>query len=67
MTATPPPSAGYSKRPLADKLGIKAGMRLAILDAPDGYERTLGALPDGVQPFDSLADKLDFIQYFVRE
>ncbi len=52
MSANPPASAGYSKRPLADKLGIKAGMRVAILNAPEGYERTLGALPEGVQAFD---------------
>lgn len=67
MTASPPPSAGYSKRPLADKLGIKAGMRVAILDAPDGYDETLGALPDGVQPLDALASDLDFVHYFVKE
>ena len=66
MIATPP-SAGYSKRSLADKLGIKAGMRIAILNAPDGYDRTLGALPGGVQPLDALADNLDFIHVFVKE
>lgn len=67
MSVNPPPSAGYSSHSLADKLGIKAGMRAAILHAPDGYDRTLGALPGGVQPLDSLADNLDFIHVFVRE
>lgn len=43
------PSAGYSGTPLAKKLGIKAGERLALLAAPDGFIRLLGALPDGVR------------------
>jgi len=66
MTANLPASAGYSKRPLADKLGIKAGMRIAILNAPDGYAETLGALPDGVQVLDGLEKNLDFVHDFVR-
>lgn len=64
MTATP--SAGYSKRSLADKLGIKAGMRVAILNAPDGYDQTLGVLPGSVQLLDTLAPNLDYIQVFVK-
>ena len=34
--------AGYSKRPLAAKLGIKAGVAMAIIDAPDGFENLIG-------------------------
>ncbi|MCC6802163.1 MAG: DUF3052 domain-containing protein [Anaerolineae bacterium] len=41
-------------------------MRVAILNAPDGYDRTLGTLPGGVQLLDLLADRLDFIHVFVR-
>lgn len=67
MSSNPLPSAGYSKRSLIDKLGIKAGMRVAILNAPDGYEQTLGALPDGIQALASLEPDLDFIHDFVRE
>jgi len=37
-----------SGRPLAQKLGIKEGMTIAVLDAPEGIEATLGPLPDGV-------------------
>ncbi len=41
--------AGYSGTPLPRKLGIKPGHRVALLGAPDGFEReTLGELPDGV-------------------
>jgi hypothetical protein len=40
--------AGYSGAPLPAKLGIRAGATLALLDAPDDLDRTLGRLPDGV-------------------
>lgn len=40
--------AGYSGTPLPRKLGIKPGHRVAFVGAPDGFERILGALPDGV-------------------
>jgi hypothetical protein len=40
--------AGYSPTPLPKRLGIKPGMRVALLHAPDGIEATLGALPDSV-------------------
>ena len=40
--------AGYSGTPLPRKLGVKEGHRLALLRAPDGFERTLGELPGGV-------------------
>ena len=38
--------AGYSDTPLAEKLGIKEGARLAILGAPDGF--TIDSLPPAV-------------------
>jgi len=41
--------AGYSKTPLAQKLGIKEGHTLALLSAPADFERTLGKLPAGVR------------------
>ena len=41
--------AGYSGTPLARKLGIKAGARVALVRAPDGFEETLEPLPDGVR------------------
>lgn len=40
--------AGYSGKPLPDKLGIKAGHRIALLDAPPDFDETLGALPADV-------------------
>jgi hypothetical protein len=53
--------AGYSGTPLVQKLGIKAGHRVGLLNAPEEFERTLGPLPEGAattrpaagkQPFD---------------
>jgi hypothetical protein len=40
---------GYSGTPLPRKLGIKAGYRVALWGAPQGFETTLGGLPDGVR------------------
>jgi hypothetical protein len=42
--------AGYSGTPLAQKLGIKSGHRLALAHAPAGFTATLGELPPGVRP-----------------
>ena len=41
-------ATGYSGTPLPRKLGIKAGARVALIGAPDGFDSTLGELPDGV-------------------
>ena len=51
--------AGYSGRSLASKLGIKPGMRAALVKPPDGYP-----LPDGVDLVDLPAEALDFIHLF---
>jgi hypothetical protein len=41
-------AAGYSGSPLPRKLGIKPEARLALVDAPAGFDETLGELPPGV-------------------
>lgn len=58
--------AGYSKKSLVEKLGIKPGAKIAILNAPADYEITLGPLPDGVECVESIQSgaELDFIQFF---
>jgi hypothetical protein len=40
--------AGYSGTPLARKLGIKEGMAVASIDAPDDFAALLDPLPGGV-------------------
>ncbi len=59
--------AGYSKRSLVEKLGIKPGSNIIFLNAPDGYDAVLGALPADVFVAGSLGSKLDFIQFFIKE
>lgn len=61
--------AGYSGTPLPTKLGIKPGMRVALLHAPDGIEATLGPLPDGVRLQHGLRrnQRVDLIVGFVTE
>jgi len=56
--------AGYSHRSLVDKLGIKPGTRIAILNAPRGYRTTLGKLPNGVTVTSTARGALPFIQFF---
>lgn len=56
--------AGYSHRSLIEKLGIKAGMRIAIVHAPRGYRTTLGKLPPGVTVTTTPRGTLPFIHFF---
>jgi hypothetical protein len=59
--------AGYSKRSLIDKLGIKSGFKIAILQPFSEYERLLGPLPDGVTQINAPSGALDFIRLdFIR-
>ena len=57
-------SAGYSKRTLVQKLGIKPGARVWLVNPPEHYDRTLGPLPEGAVCIDDATDDLDFIHYF---
>jgi hypothetical protein len=59
-----PATAGYSGTPLVKKLGIKSGARFQLVNAPSGFDRTLGELPaDATQ---SSRGTLDFGMLFVR-
>ena len=59
-------TAGYSKRSLSQKLGLKPGFRLMILNPPPGYEATLGPLPAEVTVATELTGPLDFIHFFTK-
>lgn len=41
--------AGYSGTPLVKKLGIRAGRSLSILNGPEGFQESLGPLPEDVR------------------
>jgi Protein of unknown function (DUF3052) len=57
--------AGYSGTPLAQKLGIKSGHRVALVGAPAGFERQLEGLPDAVSLVRRLRSTVDVIVFFV--
>lgn len=59
--ATP---AGYSGTPLYRKLGIKSGMRLTVLGAPEDYWDLMPDLPE-VQLTDPTDRQLDLVHAFV--
>ena len=56
--------AGYSGTPLPKKLGVREGARLGLIDAPDGFRRTLGALPAGAEVRTQARGRLDVIVVF---
>lgn len=60
---------GGSGTPLAKKLGIKPGMRVALLHSPDEIEKVLLPLPDGVRLQQGLrrTERVDLIVGFVVE
>ena len=58
--------AGYSGTPLAKKLGIKEGHRVAFLSAPDGFQELLGELPEGVTVRSRASGRLDVIVFFTK-
>jgi hypothetical protein len=60
-------SAGDSRKPLAQKLGIRKGDVLAFLNAPDNFDRLLGELPDEVIVIRGAKGQLDFIHLFATE
>src|SRR5262245_49320142 len=57
--------AGYSGTPLAQKLGVVPGSRLAVLGAPEGFE--IEDLPGGVQPLHEAQGPLDVVVSFHAE
>ena len=59
--------AGYSKTPLAQKLGIKAGTKVVTLGAPAGYRKWLAPLPEKVSFYDKPIAGSGFIHLFVTE
>ena len=56
--------AGYSGTPLPNKLGIKSGARVALVRAPDGFERALNPLPDGVRLRTQARGAQDVVVFF---
>lgn len=57
--------AGYSGTPLPQKLGIKAGHRVALIGAPRGFLDVLGTLPSDVGVSSESRGAADVIVFFV--
>jgi hypothetical protein len=59
--------AGYSGTPLARKLGIKPGARVALVGAPDGIEELFEPLPEGAMLRRDAPAPLDVVCFFTTE
>jgi len=57
-------TAGYSGKPLLDKLGIKTGQLIYFKDAPEEYLKELGKLPEGMFTAKKLNRPVDFMHCF---
>jgi hypothetical protein len=60
-------TAGYSGKPLAQKLGIKPGFKIAVINAPDNYDQTLDDLPDNVVIVPEPDGPLDLVHFFTAD
>jgi hypothetical protein len=59
--------AGYSSTPLVKKLGIKAGAKMFIVNAPESYFNWISPLPENVEVKTRPAAQLDFIHIFTKD
>lgn len=55
-----------SDKTLAEKLHIKAGYRVLLVNIPEGYENILKDLPQSVKILEKLSKNIDLIQLFVN-
>jgi DUF3052 family protein len=61
-------AAGYSGTPLVKKLGIKPGMRVAVLGGPEDFvSDTLGQLPEDVAVARRLGASKDIVIFFTTQ
>jgi hypothetical protein len=58
---------GYSGTPLPQKLGIKPGLNVVMINAPANYRRLLGTIPEGVTFSDRLKPDLNFVHVFIKK
>jgi len=58
--------AGYAGTPLPKKLGIKENSRVALINAPHGFDQQLGVLPRGVTFQSTARGQPDLIIWFAN-
>jgi hypothetical protein len=59
--------AGYSGTTLPKKLGLRENQRIALVNAPAGFEKTLGVLPQNAHIVKRLNNPLDLVMLFVDQ
>ena len=52
---------------LVEKLRIKPGQQVLVLNAPSGYLSRLSDLPEGVEVSQEAEGTCDFVQLFVKD
>lgn len=58
-------AAGYSGTPLAQKLGLKAGMRAWFQDVPDGVQAAIDREAPAIERLDLPEPPVEFVHIFV--
>ena len=59
--------AGYSKTPLAKKLGIRASFSVKLVNAPEYYWELFADLPDDIRVNDNAIKLHDFVHFFTKD
>jgi hypothetical protein len=59
--------AGYSGKPITQKLGIKPGFCIFVSRAPKAYSEIVGDLPDGARIISRLKAPLDMAHLFATK
>lgn len=60
-------AAGYSKRTLAEKLGIRQDSNIVIINSPEYYIKELGKSLKEVTISKNLGGKIKFIHFFTKD
>jgi hypothetical protein len=60
-------TTGYSGTPLAKKLGIKSGFKIALLNAPEHYLNLFTDMPPDVVFVNNDNKLKDLIHFFVKD
>jgi len=59
--------AGYSGKPLSQKLGLKPGFRIFLDGAPADYRGRVGEWPDGAMLVSQVQPPLDMVHLFATQ
>lgn len=59
--------SGYSVKLLVEKLGIKPGYRVLVVDEPENYKELLGYVPQKVTIETKRYGEFDLVHIFVKE